>query len=421
MKKWVRKAVCLAITMVIAGSLTACRTGQESLVADKKSDKDTVRVGIVIPQSGELAAFGYGTEEMTRYAIEQINEKGGIEIDGTNKKLSLVVADSQSKEEQAGVAAKNLIENENVDIMLTSHTAQTTVPVAETCEKEGIMCLSVDTPDEAWAVHDYNYCYHAGFSTENELLCFKDAWDLAGISGGKIGLLHADDLEGQTMAEAMTEFAQKNGYQVYDPGAYEAGSNDYKELIGKLEAENCDGLAGVMISHDLRIFYSQMKKSEYLPKVCTIAKAALFEEDVNAIGMDGVADGLCSEVWWTVDHPYYSSISGQNCKEIGMAWIELTKDDYAPALAGYDYANVEILYQVLKSAGSLDIRKLCAAADALDVDTIIGNISFNERHYSEQKLITGQWDYRFGTWTQNIIANTQVPDCPVTETIKILQ
>ena len=92
MKKRVRKAVCLAITMVMAGSLTACRTGQESSVADKKSDKDTVRVGIVIPQSGELAAFGYGTEEMTRYAIEQINEKGGIEIDGTNKKLSLVVA-----------------------------------------------------------------------------------------------------------------------------------------------------------------------------------------------------------------------------------------------------------------------------------------------------------------------------------------
>ena len=79
------------------------------------------------------------------------------------------------------------------------------------------------------------------------------------------------------------------------------------------------------------------------------------------------------------------------------------------------------MFHVLKSAGSLDILFLCAAADALDVDTIIGNISFNERHCSEQKLITGQWDYRFGTWTQNIIANTQVPDCPVTETIKILQ
>ena len=416
-----KKLAVLGLSVVMLGSLAACGNRNTGAVSEGEVEEDTVKVGIVIPQSGDLAAFGYGTEEMTRYAIEQINDKGGVEIDGTNKKLSLVVADSQSKEDQAAVAAKNLIENENVDIMLTSHTAQTTVPVAETCEKEGIMCLSVDTPDEAWAVNDYKYCYHAGFSTENELLCFKDAWDLAGISGGKIGLLHADDLEGQTMAAAMTEFAQKNGYEVYDPGAYEAGSNDYKELIQKLEAENCDGLAGVMSSHDLRIFYSQMKKSDYLPKVCTIAKAALFEEDVNAVGIDGVADGLCSEVWWTVDHPYHSSISGQNCKEIGMAWIELTKDDYAPALAGYDYANVEILYQVLKNAGSLDIQKLCAAADALDVDTIIGNVSFNEKHYSEQNLVTGQWDYNFGTWTQNIIANTQVPDCPVTESIKILE
>ena len=228
MKRVMKKLAVLGLSVVMLGSLAACGNRNTGAVSEGEVEEDTVKVGIVIPQSGDLAAFGYGTEEMTRYAIEQINDKGGVEIDGTNKKLSLVVADSQSKEDQAAVAAKNLIENENVDIMLTSHTAQTTVPVAETCEKEGIMCLSVDTPDEAWAVNDYKYCYHAGFSTENELLCFKDAWDLAGISGGKIGLLHADDLEGQTMAAAMTEFAQKNGYEVYDPGAYEAGSNDYK-------------------------------------------------------------------------------------------------------------------------------------------------------------------------------------------------
>ena len=41
----------------------------------------------------------------------------------------------------------------------------------------------------------------------------------------------------------------------------------------------------------------------------------------------------------------------------------------------YDYANVEILYNVLKNAGSLDTKKLCAAADELNVDTIIGNVT----------------------------------------------
>ena len=102
--------------------------------------------------------------------------------------------------------------------------------------------------------------------------------------------------------------------------------------------------------------------------------------------------------------------------------MELTGDKYAPATAGNDYANVEILYNVLKNAGSLDTKKLCAAADELNVDTIIGNVNYNDKHYSVQSLVTGQWTYNdAGTWTQNIIANTQVPDCPVTSELRVLK
>ena len=81
-----------------------------------------------------------------------------------------------------------------------------------------------------------------------------------------------------------------------------------------------------------------------MPEVCTVAKAAVFEEDVAAVG----ADRLCSEGWWTTEYPYVSSISGESCEEIGQQWLKLTKDSYVSALAGYDYANVEILYQILK-------------------------------------------------------------------------
>ena len=53
-----------------------------------------------------------------------------------------------------------MISGQNVDVMLTSHTADTTVPVSEACEEAGILCLSVDTPDEAWAASDHQYSYH---------------------------------------------------------------------------------------------------------------------------------------------------------------------------------------------------------------------------------------------------------------------
>ena len=194
MKKRLARLAAVVMSVMMIGSLAACGSGDggsgDGGSASKGSSGDTIKVGIVIPETGALAAFGAGTQEMTQYALDQINDAGGIEVDGTAKKLELVVADSESNATKASEAANNLISSKNIDIMITSHTADTTVPVAAACERAGVVCLSVDTPDEAWATSDYKYSYHAGFNTENELSCFKDAWDAAGIAGGKVGVMH---------------------------------------------------------------------------------------------------------------------------------------------------------------------------------------------------------------------------------------
>ena len=418
MKKRLAQLAALSMCVAMVGSLAACggnggSKGGDSAAAEggNKATGDTITVGVVYPKTGALAAFGDGTEEMYGYAVDQINEAGGVEVDGSKKKIELVFADSESNATKASEAANNLISSKNVDIMMTAKTADTTVPVAAACERAGVLCLSVDTPDEAWATSDYKVSYHAGFNTPNELNAFADAWKLAGVEkGGKVGVMHATDTEGQTMIGAISGFAEEAGYQAYDPGAYTSGATDYTSVINNLKKENCEAVVGVMLTSDFGTFFSQLKSSGYMPKVVTVAKATLFVADVDSAGADGLASGLCSEVWWTPNHPYTSSISGQTCKEIGDVWMEIVKGyDYAPATAGYDYANVEILYNVLKNAGSLDIKKLTAACDELSVDTIIGKVDFNEQHYSIQSLCTGQWIYNAdGTWTQNIIATTQV-------------
>ncbi len=415
MKKRLARLAAVAMCVAMIGSLAACgdssgSSSDTSAAAESSSSGGTITVGVVYPATGALAAFGDGTEEFYQYAVDQINEMGGIEIDGEMKTIELVFADSESDATKASEAANNLITSKNVDIMLTAKTADTTVPVAAACERAGIICLSVDTPDEAWATSDYTYAYHAGFNTENELSAFADAWDLAGIAGGTVGVMHATDTEGQTMISAISEYAESRGYTAYDPGAYTSGATDYTSIINNLKNANCDAVVGVMLTSDFGTFFSQLKSSGYMPTVVTVAKATLFTADVDSAGADGLASGLCSEVWWTANHPYTSSISGQTCAEIAEAWIELVEGyDYAPATAGYDYANVEILYNVLSAAGTLDADTIAAVCDEIEFDTIIGTINYNESHYSVQTLCTGQWIYNEdGTWTQNIISATQV-------------
>lgn len=426
MKKRLARILSLVCATVMIASLAACgSTGENGGTTGGKeaSDGDTIVVGCVIPLTGSLAAFGHGGQEMRNYAIDQINnEKGGIEIDGTTKKIEIVYADSESDPTKASEAATKLIESNNVDVMITSHTNDTTIPVAAACERAGVPCLSVDTPDDAWAAEGpYEYCFHAGFNTENELNSFKDAWDMVPDNNKKIGLMYANDVEGQELSTAIKEFAAANGYTVVDPGAYTSGATDYTSIINKIKAEDCDIVCGVMVTPDFATFYSQLKSSGYMPKVCTVAKATLFAADVDAVGANGVGDGVVSEVWWTPNHPYSSSLSGQTSAEIGDVWMELTGDTYAPATAGYDYANIEILYDVLSRAGTSSAEDIVTAAAATDFDSVIGHISYNEDHVSIQPLITGQWIYNNGTWTQEIIANTQVPDAPVTAEIKLLK
>ena len=426
MKKRLARLLALVCATAMVASLAACGSGDgggNAAGGKEASDGDTIVVGCVIPLTGSLAAFGHGGQEMRNYAIDQINnDKGGIEIDGTTKKIEIVYADSESDPTKASEAATKLIESNGVDVMITSHTNDTTIPVAAACERAGVPCLSVDTPDDAWAAEGpYEYCFHAGFNTENELNSFKDAWDLVPDNNKKIGLMYANDVEGQELSGAIKEFAAANGYTVVDPGAYTSGATDYTSIINTIKAENCDIVCGVMVTPDFATFYSQLKSSGYMPKVCTVAKATLFAADVDAVGANGVGDGVVSEVWWTPNHPFSSSLSGQTSAEIGDVWMELTGDTYAPATAGYDYANIEILYNVLSRAGTSSAADIVAAAAATDFDSVIGHISYNEEHVSIQPLITGQWIYENGGWTQEIIANTQVPDAPVTAEIKLLK
>ncbi|MCC8142239.1 MAG: ABC transporter substrate-binding protein [Lachnospiraceae bacterium] len=376
------------------------------------SSGDMITVGMVYPATGALAGYGQGTEEMYSYAIDQINEQGGIEVDGEMKQLEIVFADSESDATKASEAANNLISSKGVQIMLTAKTADTTVPVAAACERAGIVCLSDDTPDEAWATSDYQYAFHAGFDTEHEMMCFSAMWDTAtNGEGGTVAVMHATDTEGQTLSTAFLDYIPTlDGYEAYDPGAYTSGATDYTSIINNIKSEDCAIITGVMLTSDFGTFFSQLKSSGYMPKATLIGKATLFKSDVEACGADGLADKLCSEIWWTPDYPYNSSITGQTSQEIADAWIEVVPGfDYAPPTAGYDYANVEILYNVLKEAGTLDSDAIAECCETITFDTCIGPIDYNESHYSVQPIVTGQWHYEGNAeWSQTVIDTSQV-------------
>ncbi len=381
---------------------------------------DVVTVGRVVPLTGPLASFGEGTPYVEQTAIDAVNEQGGVVLDGKRCRLELVCVDSQSDVEQAAEAARELIAA-GVDVMIVSNTADTVTPVSAVCEREGIACISVDAPASAWIMGGpYQNSWHTFFDNEHELLCFLDAWER--IETNKtIGLITANDGEGVEIATFIQNFAAAKGYEIVDPGRYTIGAEDYTQFVSAFAAADCDIILGVMNTRDFSRFWRQCRSSGYEPKMCTVAKSCLFSSDVEDLGP--LANGLITEVWWNRDFPYASSITGWSSTRLADDYLEHYDPNLtmAPATVGYKHANVEILYDVLKRAGSLELDAVNAAAAATDLDTVVGHVAFNGDHVSVMSCVAGQWVMNEdGTYRQEIVGNYLMPAVELTADIILI-
>ncbi|NTV89574.1 MAG: ABC transporter substrate-binding protein [Clostridiales bacterium] len=415
---WPRRIPSLALLLLLL--CTVCFAGgcenrsgiSES--TDRQSDRQSIRIGRVVPLTGSLSNFGEGSPWVEQQAIDAVNDSGGIYIKefGRKLKLELIYIDSESSPTKASEAANRLIRDEKVDIIIASHTNDTVNPVSAAAEQNKIPCVTIDAPGNAWLEGGpYTWSFHSFWLTDSEVGAFFDAFDLQSTNK-KIGLLAPNDTEGISFAKVINEKAASRGYTIVDPGRFPVGTVDYAQIIDTFKRENIDVVCGVMISKDFTKAYQQMHEQAFVPKMACVAKAILFPASVEALG-DELPLGLMTEVWWSPGHPYKSSITGKSSAEFAAEYVAATGKQPTNPL-GCKHANIEIVADALKRAQTLDREVLRHALAETDLDTIIGHIKYNEQNFCETRIVVGQWqkgsDY---PWEAKIISNKSAPEIPL--------
>ncbi|MGH7697863.1 MAG: ABC transporter substrate-binding protein, partial [Candidatus Dormibacteria bacterium] len=115
----------------------------------RSNTKDIV-IGYVSPQTGPLAGFATPDD----YVLSQIRAASaytkGLTKGGKTYHFRIIEVDSQSDPTRASQVAKNLILQDQVDMIVTSSAPETVNPVAAVCESEGVPCVSTVCPWESW-------------------------------------------------------------------------------------------------------------------------------------------------------------------------------------------------------------------------------------------------------------------------------
>src|SRR5438045_2962684 len=137
-----------AVMLGAADLLAACGEIKGSSTATS----GTITIGYVSPQTGALAGFATGDNWVLGGVRQTDPYKNGFKLGSKTYSVNIVVKDTQSNPDRASQVARELIQSNKADLILTSSTPETTNPVADVCEANGVPCVSTIVPWEAWFV-----------------------------------------------------------------------------------------------------------------------------------------------------------------------------------------------------------------------------------------------------------------------------
>ena len=366
-------------------------------------DGRTIKVGFVAPLTGSLAAFG----EADTFCVDQwkTSVKDGLMCgDGLVHPIEFIMKDSQSDSNRAATVAGDLITNDGIDVMMVASTPDTVNPVADQAEALQVPCVSNDCPWQAYyfgrgATPDkpFTWTYHFFWGLEDVTANFVSMWD-ALKTNKKVGEMWPNDADGLAWADAKTgqpPMLKDAGYTVVDGGRFQDGTEDYSPQIAKFKAAGCEIVSGVFIPPDFTNFWKQSYQQGFNPVAASVGKALLFPSALEALGEIGY--GLTTECWWSPNHPFKSSLSGQTCQEFADAFTTATTKQWTQPLL--HYAVFEVVADSLKRATNIDDKQsILDAIKATNLDTICGNVNWQAgppqnpvANVSKTPLVGGQW------------------------------
>jgi branched-chain amino acid transport system substrate-binding protein len=359
----------------------------------------TIKIGYVSPATGPLAAFA----SADAFIFEGIKTflADGLRVGGKSYKVEILAEDSESDPTKAAAKAGKLITEDGIDLMLVGNTPDTTNPVSDQCEANGVPCISSLAPWQAWFIGrggkpgetTFNWTYHFFWGLEDIIPQFISMWSSLDTNKS-VGGLFPNDGDGNVWGDTTVGFPPAltgAGFTLTDPGRYENLNQDFTAQIAAFKKAKAEIITGVVIPPDFPTFWKQAKQQGFVPKAASIGKALLFPESIQALGKDGI--GLSSEVWWSPNHPYSSSLTGASAKEVADAYTASSGAQWTQPI-GFAHALFEVAIAALVAAGSTDKTAVRDAIKTMKIDTIVGTVDFTSGpipNVAKTALCGGQW------------------------------
>ncbi|MCS5706234.1 urea ABC transporter substrate-binding protein [Synechococcus sp. FGCU-3] len=367
-------ATLLATTM----SLVACGGGEK---AEGKFDGE-VKVGILHSRSGTMAISENTVAEAELMAIDEINAKGGITIDGKKLKIVPVEEDGASDWPTFAEKAKKLIDQDQVAVVFggwTSASRKAMLPVFEA--KDHFLFYPIQYEGQECSKN----IFYSGAAPNQQAEPAVD-WLLKN-KGKDFFLVGSDYVYPRTANTIMKEQLKANGGKVVGEDYLPLGNTEVAPIIAKIkQALPKGGVIVNTLNGDSNVaFFKQMKAAGITPaNGYSIMSFSIAEEEIAAIGPEYLEGTYAA---WN----FFQSLDTPESKAFTQAFKAKYGDKRVtsdPAEAAY--MMVYLWAKAAEKANSVDDNKVRESLIGVSFDAPEGKVTVMPNHHVDKRVLIGE-------------------------------
>jgi len=205
-------------------------------VNQTKKEPEEIKIGVILPLTGEAAKFGQSAKEGIDLAIEEIN----IADDINKRKIILIYEDSKADPKTGTNAIQRLINIEKVPAIIGPMASSVTLAVAPIAEKNKVVVLSpASSAPQITDAGDYIFRNTYSDIYEGQKMA---RYVYEQTKYRKIGIMYINNDYGIGLKDVLKNRFTELGGQVVASETYDFGATDFRTQLSKLKNANPEAL-----------------------------------------------------------------------------------------------------------------------------------------------------------------------------------
>jgi branched-chain amino acid transport system substrate-binding protein len=388
-EKDLKRSSLLIVALCCVAAMLAATTARAA---------DAVKIGVLMPLTGNAAAAGQASKAAIEVAVDIINnahpELGNLPLAATvglsnlgGAKLDVIFVDHQGNPSTAQQLATRLITQDKVNALLGAYQSSCTFTATPVAERYGIPFMVGDSAALNITSRGLKYVFRATpIATDYARTYMRFFADMKkqGKKIDSIAIVNENTDYGTSVGDAIEAEAKKDNMPVAIRIPYSASSTDVTAQVLQLKEKNPDVVIFISYTADSILYMKTMKSLDYKPQMI-LGDDSGFSDPSFIPAVEDIAQGVMNRSAWAIGKP------NSTTEKINQMYKAKTGRDLDDTSAR-NMQGFFALADAINRAGSTDPEKIRDALANTDL--------------KPDQLMMGYQGIKYDSTGQNILAAT---------------